>query len=258
MRRASTCLAVLGAVLGLGVLALPGAASAAPVVTLKVKVIPIPGYPGTGYILGHGASELAEFTISGTEYGGGFPPPLIGVNFYLPKGVVLHPQGFPTCPVATLEKVGKCAKSSEAGPTGHALGVVSFGSERVPEEVEVQPYFAPGGGLEFLTAGHSPVALEFISKGHYVAGGPGFGQQLQSEIPLVETVPGAPDASAESISVTVGAAYKKHGKTVYYGTVPKKCPAGGFPVKAELLFAGLGGLEPQTVPASYKVPCPKK
>jgi hypothetical protein len=254
MRRALSCLVVVA----LAALALPAFASATPVVTLKVKVVPIEGFPGTGYILGHGASEQAEFTISGTEYGGGFPPPLIGVNFYLPKGVVLHPEGFPTCPPQTLEQVGKCTNHSQAGPVGHALGVVSFGSERVPEEVEIQPYFAPGGGLEFLTAGHSPVALEFLSKGHYTSGGPGFGQQLQTEVPLVETVPGAPDASAESISVKVGAAMKKGHKTIYYGTVPKKCPAGGFPVKAELMFAGLGGLSPQTVPASYKLPCPKK
>ena len=253
MRRASTCLAVLGAVLGLGVLALPGIASATPVVTVKVKVVPIEGFPGTGYILGHGAAETFEFTISGTEYGG-FPPPLIGVNTFLPKGVVLHPSAFPACPLTTLEQTGKCAANTHAGPLGHALGVVSFGSERVPEEVEIQPYFS-GNGLEFYVAGHSPVALEFISKGHYIGGGSGFGQKLVSEVPLVETVPGAPDASAESISVKVGAAYKKHGKPVYYGTVPKKCPHGGFPVKAELLFAGLGGLTPQTVAASYKVPC---
>jgi hypothetical protein len=253
MRRASIYLALLG----LAVLALPSIASAAPTVSIKVKVVPIEGFPGTGYILGHGAAETFEFSISGTEYGG-FPPPLIGVNVFLAKGIVLHPQGFPTCPPATLEQVGKCAKSTDAGPVGHALGVVAFGAERVPEEVEIQPYFAPGGGLEFLTAGHSPVALEFLSKGHYVKASGAFGEEAITEVPLVETVPGAPDASAESISVKVGSAYKKHGKAVYYGTVPKKCPSGGFPFKSELLFAGLGGLTPQTVTVEYKVPCPKR
>ncbi len=256
MRRASTCLAVLGAVLGLGVLALPGIASATPVVTVKVKVVPIEGFPGTGYILGHGAAETFEFTISGTEYGG-FPPPLIGVNTFLPKGVVLHPSAFPACPLATLEQTGKCAANTHAGPLGHALGVVSFGSERVPEEVEIQPYFS-GSGLEFYVAGHSPVALEFISKGHFTKSSGLFSEEFIGEVPLVETVPGAPDASTERISVKVGSAIKKGGKTIYYGTVPKTCPKGGFPFKAELLFAGLGGLTPQTVPVEYKVPCPKK
>ena len=64
--------------------------------------------------------------------------------------------------------------------------------------------------------------------------------------------------STISINVKVGSAYKKGKKTVYYGTVPKKCPKGGFPVKSELMFAGLGGLAPQTVVTSYKAPCPKK
>jgi hypothetical protein len=39
--------------------------------------------------------------------------------------------------------------------------------------------------------------------------------------------------------------------------VPKHCPKGGFPLKSELLFAGLGGLAPQTVTATYKAPCPR-
>src|SRR5271166_3431576 len=69
MRRASTCLALLG----LAVLGLPAAASAAPVVTFKAKAVPIPGFPHTGNILGAGAAEQVEWTIKGTEYGG-FPP----------------------------------------------------------------------------------------------------------------------------------------------------------------------------------------
>ena len=73
----------------------------------------------------------------------------------------------------------------------------------------------------------------------------------------METVPGAPDASVEKINVKVGAARKEHGKTIYYGTEPKTCK-GGLPLKAEVLFAGLGGLAPQTVTVNYKAPCPRK
>jgi hypothetical protein len=92
MRRISAYLAVLGfAVLGLST-----TASAAPTVTLKAKAVPIPGFPHTGNILGAGAAVQAEYRISGTEYGG-HPAPLTGVTFYLPSGVKLHTQGFPTC-----------------------------------------------------------------------------------------------------------------------------------------------------------------
>ena len=52
MRRASTCLAVLG----LAVLGLSATASAAPTITLKAEAVPIPGFPHTGNILGAGAA----------------------------------------------------------------------------------------------------------------------------------------------------------------------------------------------------------
>src|SRR5882724_104507 len=76
MRRASTCLALLGS---LAVLGLPAAASAAaPTFTFKSKAVPIPKpgggtYPHTGNILpgkgGKGAALQAEYVISGSGYG---------------------------------------------------------------------------------------------------------------------------------------------------------------------------------------------
>jgi hypothetical protein len=244
------------------VLVLAASAAAVPVVRLKALPLPLPGHPHTGYILGQGAALEAEFHISGTEYGG-FPPPLIGVNFYLPKGTGLHPAGFPTCPIATLEPNGPgpshCPKGSEAGPPGFAEGVVAFGKSIVPERTSVQPFYAPGGGLEFFTFGHEPVLLEILSTGHYVNyGREGFGQELVSAVPLVETVPGAQDASVERIDVRVGSAIERGGRTVYYGTLPRTCPRGGFEVRAELTFAGLGGLTQQTVKVQYKAPCPAR
>ena len=102
------------------------------------------------------------------------------------------------------------------------------------------------------------MSLEFISASRVVGARRPYGQEFKTTVPLIETVPGAPDASTLSINVKVGAAYKKGKKVTYYGTVPKKCPKGGFPLKSELLFAGLGGLPPQTVPVTYKAPCPRR
>ena len=57
MRRASTCLAVLG----LAVLGAAGRGSRRrPTVTFKAKAVPIPGFPHTGNILGAGAAVQAE------------------------------------------------------------------------------------------------------------------------------------------------------------------------------------------------------
>lgn len=258
MRRASTCLAVLG----LALLAIPSAASAAPTVTFKAKAVPIPGFPHTGNILGAGTAVEAEFHITGTEYLGS-PPPLIGVNFYLPKGAKLHTTGFPSCAPAKIEQVGPsaCPKGSKAGPIGTALGFVSLGGERVHESTEIFSFYAPGGGLTFFTIGHTPVSIELTAKGHYVhlTGGGGFGPELITEVPLVASLPGAPFASVENIKVKAGSAIRKNGKAIYYGRVPTTCPKRGFPVKAELIFAENGETsKPVTVTALYKAPCPRK
>ena len=258
MRSGFRCLVVLG----LAMLALPDLALALPTVIVKGRAVSIPGFPHTGNILGAGAAVQAEVTISGTEYGG-FPPPLIGVTADLPSGVRLHPQGFPTCPTKTIfeEKSPEgCPKGSAAGPVGKVYGVVAFGNTRVKESAELSSFFAPDGGLEFFTAGHTPVALEIPSSARFtnLNGGAGFGPKLIAQVPLVETVPGAPDASVEAIDITVGAAYRKNGKTVYYGRVPKKCPRGGFRARSELTFAGLGGLSQQTVTVNFRAPCPKR
>jgi hypothetical protein len=266
MRRSAACLALLS----LAALAFAGTAAATPTVTLKGEAVPIPGFPHTGNILGAGADVEGELTIKGTEYGG-YPPPLIGVTISLPTGTRLFPSGFPTCPTAVIvqeHEPAKCPKGSKAGPTGHAFGFVVFGGERVPEEVAIEPFFAPGGGINFYVEGHTPASIEVTSTGRFTAfnGGGGYGPKGVVQVPLVETVPGAPDASVERIVAKLGAARKqvtgkgknKKTETIYYGRVPKTCPKGGFPVKAELTFAALGGLPEQTATAFYTAPCPPK
>jgi hypothetical protein len=254
LRRTSTTTLAMLAVLGLAVLSLAATAWAAPTLTFKVTAVPIPGFPGTGDILGAGAVIQVQGKISGTEYGG-FPPPLTEIKFFAPAGVKLHPQGFATCPEATIKDKGAsaCPKKSAAGPKGSASGVVSFGTERVEETVSVQPFFAPGGNLEYFADGTTPVSLEILGIGHVMNASPPFGLEFFGEVPLIETVPGALDASFEEGTISVGDAYKQGKKTISYITVPKKCPQGGFPLKAELSF--LGGA---TAEAGYKIPCPRK
>jgi hypothetical protein len=262
-RSATKLLVVLGLVssltaAGLMAVLLPGIASATPTVKFTARAVPIPGFRGTGNILGAGAALRVRYEIAGTEYGG-YPPPLEGINFYTPAGTKIDTKGFAVCRPAALQNVGPsaCPKKSRVTLSGSALGVVSFGTQRVDERASIQAFFAPGGALQFYTAGSSPVSLEFLSPS-LVSGAPGpYGQRFATSVPLIETVPGAPDASALSIEVEIGAAVR-HGKRVtYYGRVPRRCPKGGFPLKSELIFAGLGGLAPQTVPVSYRAPCPR-
>jgi hypothetical protein len=257
MRRISTALAVLG----LAVLGLSATASAAPTVTLKAKAVPIPGIPHSGNILGAPAALKAEYTISGTEYGG-FPAPLIGVKFFGPASAKLHPQGFATCAPSVIETrgTGPCPKASKAGPVGEGTGVVSFGTERVQETATIEPFFAPGGNLEFFVHGTTPVSIELLSTGKVVNSAPPFGPTVEAKVPIIESVPGALDGSTKSFYVQVGAAYKQGKKVISYITVPKHCPKGGFPLKTVLEFGNVNNpKEPgEKAEATYKAPCPKK
>jgi hypothetical protein len=132
----------------LGVPSVASAAAMARISSFKAKAEPIPKpgggtFPHTGNILGAPAAVQAEYTITGSGY---------GVTTQNPAG------GIP--PISHVNSV--------ASPVGHALGEVTFGTERVPEEAELRAFFGPGGGLLFYVAGHSPVSLEFVSSGNYV------------------------------------------------------------------------------------------
>jgi len=259
MRRASAFLVASMAVALLSA----SVAAATPVVHFRAEPVPIKGYKHTGYIYGAGTALQAEYQISGKEYFEA-PPPLIGVHFYLPAGAEVHPKGFPTCAKATLERTGsaECPSGSAAGPVGHANGVVSFGGERVEETTTVESFYSASGGLEFFTVGHSPTSLEILSSGHYLNlhGAGGFGLEFVAEIPLVPTVPGAPYASVENISIEAGSAIMMHGKPLYYGTVPRSCPKAGFSVKSEMIFDEGGATPPvpEIVTVAYKAPCPRR
>lgn len=255
--------AALGLCLGVAALGLPAAALAAPNVTVKAKIVPIPinpsspnspTYPGTGNILGAPAGLEAELSISGTEYGG-YPSPITEVVVELPQGTKLHQAGFTTCPAATLEshEVEHCPKKSYAGPTGEVLGVVSFGGTRVQEKATIQAFFAPEGKLAFFTEGRSPASIEILTIGSFSTAPPPFGPMFSVPVPLVITVPEAPYASVLSIKGKIGAAYRQGKKLVSYGTVPKTCPKGGFKGKVEITF--LSGEKSTVEPV---VPCPKK
>jgi len=276
MRRASICLAVLG-LLALAVPAIASAEITVSITKFKAKAIPVPKpggkgtWKGTGNILGAGAAVEAEYEFEGSGYGptaqkpaGGIPP-ISQVNFFLPAGAKLHPAGFGQCTEATLHNIGPsgCPKTSSASPIGTVLGEVTFGAERVAEETELSAFFGEGG-LLFYTIGHSPVSLEIVSKGKYKPSHqPPYGEELETLVPPVASVPGAPFASVKTIHIKAGAARQSGKKIISYGTLPTKCK-GGLPVKTEVIFgceyggARNFGIPAITKTATYKAPCPRK
>jgi hypothetical protein len=257
MRMASTRRALLGlAVAGVGVLAIsPAVASAAPEVTLKAVPVPLNGVHGSGDILGAPAAVEFEFTIRGTEVTGDAPSQLRGVNVFAPAGVKLHSAGFVTCTLSTLELKGPeaCPKKSQASSLGSVEASDTIAGEPIKEKGTVQAFFAPSGTLIFYANAPSPISAQVYVAGTIHPASGLYAYEFESEIPLVESVPGAAAVSTEAVDLKVGASYKKHGKTVSYITLPNKCPKGGFPLKAEVKFES-----GETVEKTYKAPCPKK
>lgn len=246
----------------MALLGLTSIAQAAPTVSIKAKIVPIPinpnspkkTFPKTGNILGAPAALEGEMTIKGTEYFGG-PSPITSVVVYLPKGVKLNPKAFSICSKAILEshEVQKCPKRSIASPKGEVTGMVSFGASRVFEKTTLQAFFSAGNKLTFFAEGREPALIEVLSEAGFFPASGVYSQKLVAAVPLVQTVPEAPYASEMSIKVKVGAAYKKGKKLISYGTVPKKCPKGGFPGQVEVKF-----LSGESTTNTIKVPCPKK
>jgi hypothetical protein len=251
MRRASTYMAVLG----LALLTSAAAAQAAPTVTAKAKIVPIAHFPGTGNILGAGAALQIQATASGTESTGGVVSQLRKVVVDLPRGVKIDAKPFVSCSPSILEADGPegCPKGSIASPVGSAGVVDPIGTELVKETATLQAFVAPGGGLNFYASAVSPISAQIIAPGRWEAAPAPYGPQMTVEVPLVESVPGAPAVSTTSINISVGAAVKKGKKTYYYGTVPSSCPKGGFTGKFEATFQS-GAVVTQTV----TVPCPKR
>jgi hypothetical protein len=253
----------LGAIIGVVQLAPSGVAAAAPTVTFKALPVPIRAFPQTGNLSGAaGAAFRLELAIEGSEYGG-HPPPLIGLTITLPKRTRVQSAGFPTCPAATLEPLGPgpsaCPRGSTAGPPGRAIAIVAVGKELVPEKATLEPFYAKGGGLELLLTTGPPAYVSAIATAHYLnLTRREVGPSLVAELPLIAPAPGAASLSLERLTLQLGTAFKRGGKPIYHYTLPATCPSGGSPIQAELTFAGTGGLVPQTVTATYKMPCPRR
>jgi len=251
MRKAPMCLALIA----LAVLGLPAVASAATVTGVRAKILPIPGFPETGDILGAGAALEIEGKLEGDELPGGLPLQTRKLVVYFPAGTKIDSTGFPTCTVAKLEEVGPegCPKQSRIadGTVGVADQIGS--GEATREEGALEIFITPGNGVVAYGNAASPISAQIIIPAQWETAPPPYGPKLTFNIPLVDSVPGALPVSGTSIHVKAGAAIRKNGKTYYYGRLPAKCPKGGFPGKGEVTLEG-----GQNIVTELKVPCPTR
>ena len=240
---------------GLAVLALPAFVSAAVVTGVRAAIVPIPGFPGTGDILGAGADVEIEGRLEGNELPGGLPLQPRRLVVYFPAGTRIDPTGFPTCTVARLEQDGPEGCPGKSRVADGTVGVADqIGSgEATREEGKLEIFITPGNGVVAYANAASPISAQIIIPAHWETAPAPYGLKLTFEIPLVDSVPGALPVSGTSLKVKAGGAIRKGGKTYYYGRVPSKCPKGGFPGKGEVTLEG-----GQNIVTELKVPCPKR
>ena len=171
-----------------------------------------------------------------------------------------QPDRLRDLPDGTLENIGPsgCPKKSQASPIGTAGVVDPFGGERVTENATLQAFFAPGGGLQFYANAASPISAQLlVAKGSFINAAPPYGLELSTNVPLVQTVPGAPPVSTESINIKVGAAIQEGQEDDLLRHGAEEVPEGRVPVKSEMTFGAGEIIVPATV-EHYKAPCPKK
>jgi hypothetical protein len=216
------------------------------------------------YRLGGRTTIGFDFKIAAPA--GQIPSAVTDINVRYPQnvGIILSGLGIEECSPLMLASNG-CPVNSIMG-RGSALAEMRFGQHVVKESAQLTiARTADEGGhvaLLFYAVGPSPVDTQILSPAQLVPATAPFGGRLNIELPLVPSVPGAPDIAITQIQATIGpkgVSYDEQldGRTIPYSPrgilLPDTCPRGGFPFSAEFTF--LDGSRPT---ARAVIPCPGK
>jgi hypothetical protein len=264
--RVHPTLAVLLPALAAGLLTtaagcLPAAAGASETAKLAVAFSP--------YRLGRGTTLKIALKLGVAGVSDGLPAPVTRFDMRIPADleIIGSSLGLAICRPEALLAGGSdgCSPNARLG-LGSAEIKVPVGPEPVAESASIEAEMGPPVGEEvgvllYAEAG-TPVAAQLIFPGVLLSGGGATGQSLNTSVPLIPSVPGAPDVSMVSMNLSLGPAgltyYKQvHGRTVGYRpegvALPTRCPAGGFRFVSNIAFA-----DGATVSASSTVPCPAR
>lgn len=215
--------------------------------------------------LGGGTTIHFSFTIVAPP--GQVPSPPVAINLLYPAnlGIATSGLGLSNCQSAVLEADGPpgCPANSVMG-FGSGLVEVPFGPELLHETARVTTFMAPLSqghiSLLFFAAGESPVSATLVFPGVVLPAAAPFGGNLATTIPLVPSVPEAPDAALVQFTTTLGPSHVTYfeyirGHSIPYHPrgirLPRSCPRGGFRFGAEFTFQN----ETHAV-ARTSVPCP--
>jgi hypothetical protein len=188
------------------------------------------------------AKAALTFAIhySGGELG--LPSPLRRAVLKLPAGLTLNIPELRSCSAARLQAHGVkgCPARSEIG-SGHALMESSLASGILAEHVTLWAFLGPPRNLqptfEIVGEGHTPLSVQMVLSAVSLPDSAPYGEELVMSIPPIPTVPGEPDASVITFSLTIGATRQRHAHDAATVVVPAHCPTGGLPFAAEFTYA---------------------
>jgi hypothetical protein len=251
-RRVTLALALLLAFVA-GV-AVAGVAQAAPLAQLHVSLSP----------KRLGASTTIFFSFSISDSTGGLLPALTVLDVRLPAGMSVNTAGLAACSRRQLAHgPSHCPANSRVGG-GRVRVEVPLGNV-VRREIAILSVFnseVQGGRhtLLFYAIGRLPIATQLIFAGVMIPSAEGL--TIEAKIPLIPTLPEAPDAAIVEMSSTLGTlqfAYYRHvgRKRVRFrpsgSVLPRTCPAGGMPFAGGFSFN-----DASTASAQAIVACPGK
>jgi hypothetical protein len=214
-----------------------------------------------------GAGTTMDFRFEIVTPPGRVPPPLTAVEFRYPAnfGLLTSGLGLATCTTTTLEELGPegCPAEAQMG-FGSAVVEIPVGPEIVRETGNLTAWMAPPQeghiALSFYAEGTTPILAQLIFPGVVLAAAQPFGGRLHTHIPIIPTLPEAPNAAVVRLRATIGpldVTYYRHagGRTLGYQpngiVLPRTCPRGGFPFEAAFSF-----LDGSRSAAHTSIPCP--
>jgi hypothetical protein len=193
------------------------------------------------------------------------PPPLTEAEVRYPDGLdaQLSGLGIDECSAATLETagIGACPPDSLMGD-GQAIAEFLIGRHIVREVASLTAVRTTEqeGHLTMLMYlyDESAVSTQLILTSRVLAADGPFAGNLDIQVPLLQSILGAPDVSVAEIQLALGPESLTYselhaGKLTHYIpegiTLPKHCPRGGFPFAVTLGFEGGGQASARTAVA---------
>lgn len=214
-----------------------------------------------------GATTIGfELSIAGTR--GDVPPPLTAIDLSYPNelGIAVSGLGVETCEQSALETFGldACPADSRMG-YGSATVEIPVGPDILSETAGmaiVRARTQSGLAVLFFVEGATPVQAQIALPALLEPAAPPYGGQVEIDVPLVPSLPEAPDVSLVHLHATLGPQglvyYESvHGHRSAYRprgiVLPDACPSKGFPFTAQLTFVNGARQD-----ATTRVPCPRR